>query len=48
MEHEKIPLICSICRKDINDYYGFMRHIQLHDGAKLPRNNEYIYQCNYD
>lgn len=48
LKHEKEPLLCSICNKEIIDYYSYMRHVHLHDGSKLPRANEYVYQCNYD
>lgn len=43
LEHENQKLLCSICNKEILDYYSYMRHVQLHDGVKLPLPNEYVY-----
>ena len=46
-KHENDELWCPICNKEMTDYNSFMKHVQLHDGIKLPKYSEYKFQCLY-
>lgn len=47
-EHDvEKPLWCPICSVKITQYYGFMKHVILHNGTRLPKYDEYKFECNH-